>query len=183
MTIFRSRLLPTSKIFMSTTLCGIIGNVSKYLLIFSAIQLIELIIQFNAWIARHLCKQQYGASSMQWQSAVKCEPFSKMLKLFLLSTLLLSEPTYQIVTLRTRNERGPSAWTAGIKCLEALEKSFDGLTVALQEGDYYRGSRAVNRTTNVIMVHLHNLSSPAAEIETNYLKQLNLLIANGDIQR
>lgn len=107
-----------------------------------------------------------------------------MVNLFSQFLVVLSlTPSLQILTLRARNERGPSAWKAGIKCLETVERSFDGLTVALQEGDFYYHSKSFNRTTNVIVVQLYNLTSPAAEIEMNYLKLLNHLFSTGDIHR
>lgn len=41
----------------------------------------------------------------------------------------------------------------------------------------------VLNTRNVIMLHLHNLTSPAAEIESNYLALMHTLISSGKMLR
>lgn len=65
-----------------------------------------------------------------------------------------------VVYLRGKNERGPLAWHAGEECIGAVSTIF-----------FY--DQYSSRTKNAIVLHTHNLSSPAAEIENIYLTRIN----------
>lgn len=91
--------------------------------------------------------------------------------------------THSIVTLRPKNERGPSAWNSGVECLQRVHTIFQSLTIVLEDSEEEGNATVVPRLKNVLMLHLHNLTTPSAEIESNYLKLLNQLISSGQMQR
>lgn len=91
--------------------------------------------------------------------------------------------THSIVTLRPKNERGPSAWNSGVECLLQVHSIFQSLKIVLEDSEAEGNATVVPRVKNVIMLHSHNLTTPSAEIESNYLKLLNQLISSGQMQR
>ncbi|EDS33617.1 conserved hypothetical protein [Culex quinquefasciatus] len=76
---------------------------------------------------------------------------------FLLGFAALGPTTDGIVYVRTKNERGPTAIQAGINCLELLT------------GAYFYPTESV-QIQNIVVFHLHNLSSPSREIELGFLQ-------------
>lgn len=85
-----------------------------------------------------------------------------------------------IVTLRPKNER--VAWDSGVECLERIQLIFHSLRIVLEDTEEPDNVPLGNRTKNVIMFHVHNLSSPAAEIEWKYRIRLNQLISEGELR-
>lgn len=73
-----------------------------------------------------------------------------------------------VVWLRPKNERGPAAIMAGIKCLEQMIHIY-----------FY--DPLITRTKNMLILHTNNMTSPAAEIEIKILELMNTNIANGSI--
>lgn len=101
-------------------------------------------------------------------------------RLLLLFLWLYPSPTISIVTLRPRNER--VAWDSGVACLQSVQALFQRLRVVLEDSEVDNRTMVPN-TKNVIMLHLHNLTSPAAEIESNYLALMHSLISSGKMLR
>lgn len=94
----------------------------------------------------------------------------------------LMQITLGIVTLRPKNER--VAWDSGVECLESVQRMFHNLTNALEDTEEGENLPAVAPATrNIIALHMQNLTSPAAEIERQYLMRINRLISSGDFHR
>lgn len=65
-----------------------------------------------------------------------------------------------IVYLRNKNDRGPKAWLSGVQCLSKIS-------------NLYFYDVLPTRTKNCVLMHTHDLSTPAYEIEYLYLKKLH----------
>lgn len=101
--------------------------------------------------------------------------------IFLCVCSLSQHQALGIVTLRPKNER--VAWESGVECLHQVQKLFHDLRAVLEdteEGFIYPSSIS---TKNIILMHLYNLSSPAAEIERHYRKRIHDLISSGEMRR
>lgn len=122
---------------------------------------------------------------MTLSDSVQLEPSSTMdkkLKLAPLCLIYLFLPLSQsIVTLRPRNER--VAWNSGVDCLRSVQTLFHSIKNVLEDTEEGILQSIVQPTKKVIVLHLHNLTSPAAEIEGNYLLLLHSLISSGQLQR
>lgn len=102
--------------------------------------------------------------------------------LILLVVTLYLAPSLAIVTLRPKNER--VAWDSGVECLQRVQKLFQELKAVLEDTEEEWSNFTTGPITkNIIILHLHNLTSPAAEIERNYLKLINQLISSGEMHR
>lgn len=73
-----------------------------------------------------------------------------------------------ITFVRPPNYQGPGAVLAGQKCLTLISRH------------YFNETRA-SRTKNMVIMHSANLSSPAAEIEVNFLAQMHQSIAANEL--
>lgn len=127
-----------------------------------------------------------AAKTIKFKSAVQVQYSSAMdavqMRLFVILCVFSWWPiTHGIVTLRPRNER--VAFSSGVECLHRVQQVFHDLKAVLEDTEEGSNYTSGPYTKNVIMLHVHNLSSPAAEIERNYLKLLNQLISSGEMHR
>lgn len=73
------------------------------------------------------------------------------------------------VYLRARNERGPDAWQSGVDCLSNVSHLFlyDPMP---------------SRAKNCVIMHTSNMSTPAYDIETIFMKSMNDFLINDKFQ-
>uniref|UniRef100_A0A1A9ZW92 Ionotropic glutamate receptor C-terminal domain-containing protein n=1 Tax=Glossina pallidipes TaxID=7398 RepID=A0A1A9ZW92_GLOPL len=76
-----------------------------------------------------------------------------------------------VVYLRKPNDMGPRSWIAGVNCLEAFSEL------------YFQRREQLTRSLNVVSVQAYNLTTPAAQIQLGYLKQLNEFIGQNYTDR
>lgn len=77
--------------------------------------------------------------------------------------------TQSTIWIKNIRSQGPAAAIAGTKCLATLSKQF-----------FYDPS--VTRTKNLVISYTRHISSPANEIQQQYLEWLHQIIADGDME-
>lgn len=73
------------------------------------------------------------------------------------------------IWIKNIRSQGPAAAIAGTKCLATLSK-------------YYFYDPSVTRTKNLVISYTRHISSPANEIQQQYLEWLHQIIADGDME-
>lgn len=91
-------------------------------------------------------------------------PLSSIRCIFLSAALCLTVTT-AITFVRDLNLQGPNAVNAGRECLNRVAHIF-------------LNSSKVSRTRNMVIMHSTGMSQPAADIETQFLAEMNMAIAS-----
>uniref|UniRef100_A0A1A9X4A3 Ionotropic glutamate receptor C-terminal domain-containing protein n=1 Tax=Glossina brevipalpis TaxID=37001 RepID=A0A1A9X4A3_9MUSC len=76
-----------------------------------------------------------------------------------------------VIYLRKPNDIGPRSWNAGINCLETFSEL------------YFQRREKLTRSLNIVSVQAYNLTTPAAQIQSGYLKHLNEVIGQNHTHR
>lgn len=77
---------------------------------------------------------------------------------------------HSTIWIKNVRSQGPAAAIAGTKCLATFTQ-------------YYFWDSSVTRTKNMVVSYTRSISSPAKEIQQQYLEWLHHIIAGGDMER